>query len=394
MRSSTVRHVNLFTRRGGSLSYPRPTTSRFPQVRHASTGPKSSRRTIFNIENIATSVTATGLLFILDECFDLTGYVLDYTSPETLNQEAFTSFTLQSKEPVSSTASIFTLLPGTSRRRKDRDDPYEELWKESLWSVQAKQPQLQIARDYTPLPPSIIPNSSSSDRAALRILIRHEVNGEMSKYLNRLPLGTKVDLRGPRKHFDLEKDQFPESVIFCAGGTGIAPALQCAYAFLSSRDAEDPPRMHILWASRRREDCEGGVSDTIKSPGWLGFRSQSQAEPVSSDSEITKKSAIVEELEALKKLFAGRLTVDYFVDESNSFIGKEELQMSPALNASHGSKELVPRSAPLVLVSGPDGFTAHLAGPKGVWHGKEVQGPLGGLLGKILEGRECTVWKL
>jgi hypothetical protein len=303
-----------------------------------------------------------------------------------LDQQSFTPYILRAKERISSTASIFTLA---SSNKVGGEDPYQELWETSLWSVQAKQPQLQIARNYTPLPPSV-KGDGSVDPTAFRILIRHEINGEMSGYLHRLPLDATIDLRGPYKHLDI--DPSTNSLVFCAGGTGIAPAMQCAYALLASNDTKDLPRMHILWANRKREECEGGVSDTVQARGiwdkiWPSTPVQS---PVP-----TSSNAIVEELEALKSRFQGRLTVDYFVDEERSFMGRDALQGSPVLTAVEKSGQVEGSKKALVLVSGPDGFIGHIAGPKSVAsNGLEVQGPLGGVLKDMVVGKNVEVWKL
>ena len=50
----------------------------------------------------------------------------------------------------------------------------------------------------------------------------------MSTYLHRLPIGATIELRGPHVEYQIPSEV--KNVIFVAGGTGIAPALQVAHA--------------------------------------------------------------------------------------------------------------------------------------------------------------------
>lgn len=310
-----------------------------------------------------------------------------------LNQTTFTPFTLVAKQAVSSTSSIFTLRSSNSG---ENGAVVDEIRKRGcVWSVQAKQPLLQIARSYTPLPPpssDLINTGPDVKNGDVRLLIRREENGEVSGYLHNLPLKSTLELRGP--HAELEIPSSVTEILFLAGGTGIAPALQVA-DILSKRDVA---RCQILWANRRREDCVGGGSPKIASGLFSGWRSLFGLEEnvIASPSEIpsNQKSVIVAELEALKSKANGRIRVEYFVDDENSFIRPGHVLGHIQHNLRHGhlaqEKE---GEQKLILVSGPDGFIEHWAGKK-VWiGGHEAQGPLGGVLGQLALG-EWKVWKL
>ncbi|KAF2797463.1 hypothetical protein K505DRAFT_405776 [Melanomma pulvis-pyrius CBS 109.77] len=315
------------------------------------------------------------------------------TSDASLNPHTFTQYTLVKKRPVSSTSAIFTL-----RNRDGGPDPdsLKEGWKRSVWSVQVKQPQLQIARAYTPLPPNSDSSSNfDNEPEDLRFLIRLEEGGEVSTYLHRLPEQSTIELRGPNSECELPQDI--KEIIFLAGGTGIAPAMQVAHALGQRLDS----RMHILWANRRREECIGGVSDEVetntaiqgRSSWWrsvfgLGQRT-AQPTPIASQSS-QGIGVIVQELDALKergKAHTKGLIVQYYVDEEKSFIrpGDVAKRLGPGSPEQNGSK--------VILVSGPNGFIDYWAGKKFWVGGQEVQGPLGGVLGQMdLKG--WSVFKL
>lgn len=316
------------------------------------------------------------------------GYALSWalkTREDVADTDGFVKYTLASKQDVSSTCSIFTFRPSTTSTVRT-DDP---LLKRVITSVQFKQPQLQIARSYTLLPPT-----NPQDPRELRFLIRKEQNGEVSGYLHRLPVGSELELRGLSAEYVL-----PETVdtaLFLAGGTGIAPAMQVANALAGEAD------VHILWANRRREDCAGGISDTGDSSnsksGLMNWRTLfgllSTNMPEESGTLDQQKSTVVERLEEMKQSSSpapsstqhGKLLVDYYVDEEGSFIQRKDVSrlLQQAGNDSNAGKKLL-------FVAGPDGFVNHWAASKMWMNGREVQGPLGGVLGTVdLRGWEVV----
>jgi NAD(P)H-flavin reductase len=232
----------------------------------------------------------------------------------------------------------------------------------------------------------------------LRFFIRKDPFGEVSRYLHSLDVGADIELRGPQ--IECEIPVGTREILFIAGGTGIAPALQAGYSLLNRTSEGDRPRIHIIWASRLRADCVGGVSDTVKAldapssrswfSGWFGSSSSvSQKETVSTVSREQGQSLIVRELEALKSQYPGQITVDYYLDEDNRFIGKNDLAefIKPSKEVEGQQKHK------LILVSGPEGFISYMACPK-VWaQGTELQGPLKGII-KELDPKDWAVWKL
>ena len=302
------------------------------------------------------------------------------SSNTSLDPHDFAPYVLVDKDYISPTNAIFTLKNGYG---KPEPESVRGLWKRGIWSVEIKQPQLQIARSYTPLPP--LPTEVDDDDGhEVRILIRQETGGEVSTYLHRLPAGSTIELRGPHVEHELPRDV--KDIIFLAGGTGVAPALQVAHTFHEMSGN----KMQLLWANRRREDCEGGnsdqaVHDYTNRPSswqdaipWLG-RGSSQEAPVQRH-DTARKGLIVQQLEALKERSQGasqKLHVQYYVDEEKTFIKPDDVARRIRANSSAGE------GSRFILVSGPDGFVEYWAGKK-VWiDGREVQGPLGGVLAKM-----------
>ncbi|KAL9053002.1 MAG: hypothetical protein Q9162_005058 [Coniocarpon cinnabarinum] len=297
-------------------------------------------------------------------------YTPGYGGDQQLNAKDFVARTLTSKIPISLTSAIFNLNGA-------HGDANDELWTRGVWSLEFKQPQLQIARAYTPLPPVKLLEESegawSNRTKGFRFLIRREPQGEVSNYLHGLKEGSRLELRGPHMEFAIPPNV--SDVIFLAGGTGIAPALQVAYALsrraaLAQMPSEQPVRMSILWASRTKEDVGGGVYDQ---PSNLN----------------TRLSAIPGQLEAIQfDKRSGdrfRLGAQIFVDEEQRFIQASDIASAMAQRPGEGRK--------LILISGPEGFVSHYAGPHGNENGIQSQGPIGGVLGG-LDRRNWNIWKL
>lgn len=289
--------------------------------------------------------------------------------------QEFARYTLVGKDTVSYTCAIFRLMPAANVAL-DLDDPDCE---RAVTSVQFKQPQLQIARAYT-----CLPQQQGQHMDELRFLIRREQKGEVSNFLHRLPINAEIEARGLHSEYVIPKDV--KSVAFLAGGTGIAPALQVADILEGQAD------MHILWANRRREDCIGGHSDTIsKSKTWSWWGRSKEADRQIAD---TEKSALVLMLDDLKKQTAtpgtqvSRLLVDYYVDEEGTMVKPQDVKKVVTFLSAPSNDEKTGRK--ILFVSGPEGFVSHWAGPKQWIAGREVQGPLGGVLSTL----DLTGWEV
>ncbi|KAJ3947258.1 mitochondrial peripheral inner membrane protein [Colletotrichum fioriniae] len=370
----------------------------------------------------------------------------------------FIPFDVVAREQVSPTSFILTLKAPPSHSSSNVAS-VSSLWDIfDLWCVEVKQPQIQVAREYTPLPP--IPGSSY-DEDTLRLYVRAVRGGEVSTYLSRLAppsssssssdgtatKGDKVELRGPHGEFDLRSrlGKRGDRVVFLAGGTGIASALQAAHAVLPLADG---PSMTIFWAVRSRDEIReqlaGGhavpsqvkpSSSSSSGSWWNPFSSSpknapgSQAEALLSADTLAAPSPISRDLLALKVKYGDRLDVRVVVDQEGTAVREADLaaaltlQSSPRTSAgttpthavegckfhsqtahfgmvdgapNAGKRSLfkqddcacsaddaAPRGKNLFVVSGPEGFVQAYAGAK-LWRdGGQLQGPVGGMLGAM-----------
>ena len=292
-----------------------------------------------------------------------------------LNPKTFQFFVRESTEDVSPNSFILTLNGNCWSNQRI----YEDAWRKGIWSVQVKHPFMNIARSYTPLPPSeaFFNNTSRSSfedekwSGALRFFIRREPKGEVSNYLYALLKDAWAELRGPYLEFEIPHDV--EEILFIAGGTGIAPALQTAHTLLNYRSETRKPRLHILWANRSSQDC-------------------ASPRPLKNLGTENEPNRLFSDLKALAENKSDQVRVEYFVDEEKKYVTEKVLKnylnprrIDPNRPLSVGRK--------LVMISGPDGFVDYIAGPKEWKEGRHTQGGLGGILKKT-QAHGWDVWKL
>lgn len=380
---------------------------------------------------------AAGLLYSLipDDAFGRSN------SSSALNDQTFRTFTVVSNEPISPTSFILTVKPSLSSDEEANAEVIRKAWEHGLWSVEFKQPQLQIARNYTPLPPR-----GGDGATTLRFLIRRYEGGEVSKYLSRLQgqgqgppwAGDAVELRGPHLGFDVAArlGGAGRDVVFLAGGTGVAPALQLARRLLAV-PGSGGLSVRILWANRSAQECAGLPRlEGPKGRSW-SFWSAPGRKPDNSE-EMGTPGPIAQQLRDLEAAYRQKGNILEFkcvVDGEGSRINAGDIttavrSTTPSPPAKDARQTATPTQAlssnschlhsqrllqnsteeadtqkeknaqvlgmrqcncsgdgatgkNLFMISGPDGFVGAYVGPK-VWAaGAERQGPLGGIVGEL-----------
>lgn len=93
------------------------------------------------------------------------------------------------------------------------------------------------------------------------VVPRFPDGGLMSQYLDSIPLGTILDVKGPLGHIEYTgkgnftvsgKHKFAKKLAMLAGGTGITPIYQVMQAIL--KDPEDETEMYVVYANRTEDD--------------------------------------------------------------------------------------------------------------------------------------------
>jgi nitrate reductase (NAD(P)H) len=137
--------------------------------------------------------------------------------------------------------------------------------------IRVKDPKTQevILRPYTPI-------SETSQKGVLEVLVKiyfdspQQRGGKMTMAIDSLPLGEKVDFKGPIGKFEylgrgnvslLSKTRFVRRFIMFCGGSGITPIFQVLRAVC--RDKDDPTECVVLNGNRLEEDilCKDELDD-------------------------------------------------------------------------------------------------------------------------------------
>ena len=93
------------------------------------------------------------------------------------------------------------------------------------------------------------------------VVPRFPDGGLMSQYLDSIPLGTVLDVKGPLGHIEYTgrgnftvsgKHKFAKKLAMISGGTGITPVYQVMQAIL--KDPEDETEMYVVYANRSEDD--------------------------------------------------------------------------------------------------------------------------------------------
>lgn len=277
-------------------------------------------------------------------------FAMDDTPTEYLALNRFTPFVITSKLDIDRDHYLIELTPKFSKW-KNTTTP-EKIWDgNKCWSVEIKQPQINVVRRYTPLPlelyhseftssPVVRVQDDASAEGKMVLYIKKYSQGEVARWIDSKPIGSELELRGPYVEFkfpvtknnNLEKPRvknvpsdtapdpkWPEdlqNIAYFAGGTGITPALQV----LLSRN---PYRGFIDVYYSHRTDSEVPIPNIL---------------------------TVLEKCNRVK-----------------FHHGAPKLKQIPSPSE---------KGVALAMVCGPDGFVKCIAGAKPF----EAQGPLGGML--------------
>ncbi len=206
----------------------------------------------------------------------------DRSNQELITTEGFTPYTITFKHFITPDLFLIELTP-TLRSWKTKYVNKRSYWDGSqLWSVEIKQPDIMITRNYTPLPLYVLQTyknqikeqdiiksenenendkkqyvikmlGDSKDEGKMMFLIKKYKDGEVSTWLSKRKVGDRIEIRGPHIEFKFPQNQYSnlpprptmidtpsslrsdikytslpkhDDILFLAAGTGITPILQ------------------------------------------------------------------------------------------------------------------------------------------------------------------------
>lgn len=302
-----------------------------------------------------------------------------------LSPEYFTPYRISFKQDIDRSHFLMELTPVVEQRQ----NLWAKMGCEKLWSVEIKQPEVMVVRNYTPLPLQLNRDNHSleilqdGEHAGGKLLfyIKQYEQGEVARWLHRLPENHIVELRGPFIDYEFphykseikrdrsflapsgsndrgKEEKFifqPFDIAMFTAGTGVVTALQLLLT-------ENPFRGTIdLFYSCHSYD-ELGPLGTI-------LRTLEKNDRVRLHVMESQNSSRAENLKIISKSVLPPSPYPGQVP----YKGRKSSRLEPVLS----------------LVCGPEGYVAAIAGPK---H-EPAQGPVQGLL-KRKQWTSDNVYKL
>ncbi|RLV89048.1 Cytochrome c mitochondrial import factor CYC2 [Spathaspora sp. JA1] len=375
------------------------------------------------------------------------GYVVkiyfydDVAEPlEILSPDEFHKFRVLHKEIIDENHMIIEIQPCTTAWQASYKAHYEEksIWNGSkgVWSVDIKQPEINIVRRYTPLPLYYMKSEltrSGEKEPLLRVInpdideydqqgtmciyIKRYNDGEVSKYITNKQIGDVLELRGPYQEYKfpmhplnkyytrpifkdipskVEPENFRQSILkqtglsdldsveYYGGGTGITPILQV----LLSRN----PYLgfiNVNYSARTETELGEGLSrflffldklDRIKLRFYVDTINPISLKNIPTPEAPTYLTPKALENHPMKEM------LQQPPEQTKELIKKIKsekdrgLRFDTALDQAQATKLQPKKNASFSLVCGPDGFIEYMAGAKKLDVGE--QGEVKGLLGK------------
>ncbi|GMM53452.1 oxidoreductase [Maudiozyma humilis] len=314
--------------------------NRIAQRCYATVARSSAPRAFYQKYNRQIKLAAAGTLAATVLGFAYCEWDIHTTWTIELDQDKFTRYRISQRVPIDPHHYILEVKP-LSRQSVN-------IWKlmtsNKIWSIEVKQPEIMIVRNYTPLPFKLISDKDSenyeleeldianddTNEGKLLFYVKNYDSGEVGRWMRHLDVGSRIDLRGP--YVEYEIDQQKKNINIMTAGTGIVSALQ----ILSQKPADDPVNYNWIHTSN----------------------------------DIAELGKLIDKVTALSKKSNVQLTLfDKKHDLRNNLV--ELVDLIPGNNNDKAFN-----TAFVSLVCGPEGFVKMLAGAKVDLN----QGPIGGIL--------------
>ena len=289
-----------------------------------------------------------------------------------LSPDHFTRYRISYKQDVDQAHFLLELTPVAEQKI----NLWSKMGCEKLWSVEIKQPDVMVVRNYTPLPLQVNPETEQlevfeDDKFAggkLFFYIKQYEQGEVARWLHSLPENHIVELRGPYVDYEFphyegevrrdrrflqsgskdpdaqEKFKYQQfDIAMFTAGTGIVTALQLLLT-------ENPFRgsMDLFYSCKSFDELGplGSIVDLLENNDRVRVHL----------TESSKQPCTEKRLHEISKCILKPSIYPGLVP----YNGKSDHELKPVLS----------------LVCGPEGYIAAISGPKY----DLTQGPIGGLL--------------
>ncbi|KAG0668184.1 mitochondrial peripheral inner membrane protein [Maudiozyma exigua] len=200
---------------------------------YATTTASSVSKTFFQKykKQIKVGVAASTVATILG--FGYCEYVIHTTWTTELDEDQFTRYRISERVAIDAHHYLLEVKPLSAQKI----NMWQEMTSDKIWSLEVKQPEIMIVRNYTPLPLKLVTSNNDdyeleqidikngdTNEGKLLFYIKNYDNGEVARWIRNLDVGSRIDLRGPFVEYEFDTDR--KNVNMYTAGTGIVSALQ------------------------------------------------------------------------------------------------------------------------------------------------------------------------
>lgn len=301
-------------------------------------GPKASnsRKYRWILQSVLFTTAGLGVAYTINKS-------RKNSKPTDLQTDYFTPYQITRRVINDPNHFIIELTPTVAQKT----NIWSQLAKGQIWSIEVKQPEIMVARNYTPLPLRFVDGESddlevinkndteNSNDGKLVLFIKNYDQGEVSKWIANLPLNHTIEIRGPFVEYSLSEQV--NNVNFFAAGTAIVGPLQLLLNPYSNYSSY--PKLNIFYSCGNIQKELGPISNIL-------FNRLGQN--------------------------TSMINMNLFEDSKNQNIAKNIRKFSSLIPVPSNS----PDNSSVSLVCGPDRYIETIAGKRY----DLSQGPVKGLL--------------
>ncbi|SMN17867.1 similar to Saccharomyces cerevisiae YOR037W CYC2 Mitochondrial peripheral inner membrane protein, contains a FAD cofactor in a domain exposed in the intermembrane space [Maudiozyma saulgeensis] len=182
-------------------------------------------------KQIKLGIAGTAVATVLG--FGYCEYVIHTTWTVELDEDQFTRYKISQRVDIDPHHYFLEAKPLSEQKI----NIWKKLTSNKIWSLEVKQPEIMIVRNYTPLPLKLTVNNkddyqlepldiknNDTNGGKLLFYIKNYDNGEVGRWMRNLDVGSRIDLRGPFVEYEFKDDT--KNVNMYTAGTGVVSALQ------------------------------------------------------------------------------------------------------------------------------------------------------------------------
>lgn len=244
--------------------------NRLAQRCYATATKTSAPRAFYQKYNRQIKLAAVGTVAATVLGFAYCEYDIHTTWTTELDQDKFTRYRISQRVAIDPHHYLMEVRPLS----KQSVNIWKKMTSNKIWSIEVKQPEIMIVRNYTPLPLKLTSDNDSNEYeleqldiangetndGKLLFYVKNYDTGEIGRWMRNLDVGSRIDIRGPYVEYEIGNEE--KNVTIMTAGTGIVSALQ----ILFQKPVDDPVNYNWIHTSNSMAEM-GKLFDEVSALG-------------------------------------------------------------------------------------------------------------------------------